>query len=178
MNKSLFNCILDASPDEKFGGVIQKTDFKQVLKFFRVVASDLTDSEKTGIILKLFFDTVPLDCDIFEEIQDFIRGPNAEESEGSSERVFDYNVDHGRLLAAFLQTYGIDLRFTDLHWWVFLELFQSLPDETKLMQIIDLRGKKPDKNDSEEYKRKLRKLKNKFRIDDGGDSLGAVMDRW
>ena len=173
-----FNVILDTAPEEKFGGYVQKTDFKQVLKFFRVlVADDISDETKTEIVLRLFFTALP--DDPWGAIQDHIAGPDGykEEEERPRERVFDYNTDHGRLFAAFLQAYGIDLRTAEMHWWTFLELFMCLPEDTKLMQVIEIRSKKPGKHDSDEYKKQLRKMKDKFRIDDGHAALEAVMDR-
>ncbi|HRV29264.1 MAG TPA: Gp15 family bacteriophage protein [Spirochaetia bacterium] len=166
-----FNAILDKSPDEIFGGVVQRTDFKQVLKFFRLLADDsLDDEEKSAKVLTLFFTELPDVDDVWPYIESFIQGPDVPEGE-SEKRVFDYNVDHGRIYAAFLQTYNIDLRTASMHWWTFLELLQNLPEDTKLMQVIKLRGEKPDKNMTPEQRRALRKMQNRFRLDDNFNAL-------
>lgn len=166
-----FNAILDKSPDEIFGGVVQRTDFKQVLKFFRLLTDDsLDDEEKSAKVLTLFFTELPEVDDVWPYIESFIQGPDEPECD-SEKRVFDYNVDHGRIYAAFLQTYNIDLRTASMHWWTFLELLQNLPEDTKLMQVIKLRGEKPDKNMSPEQRRALRKMQNRFRLDDNFNAL-------
>lgn len=173
-----FNVILDNPPTIQWGSIIDKTDFKQVLKYFRLLEDDrFNEEEKIKVIIHLFFNEMPTDENTWDEIQKFISCN--EEKEGSSgKRVFDYNVDHGRLFAAFLQTYGIDLRTAEFHWWTFCELFQALPDDTKLMQIIDLRSKKPSKHDSEEYKRQLRKMQQAYRLNDSSRALEDALDRW
>lgn len=171
-----FNVIIDAPSDECWRGTIDKTDFKQVLKFFRILNDkELTEEEKTLLTIKCFFNGMPKNEDAWEEIKNFIAcGEETDEEESTSKKIFDYNEDHGRMFAAFWQAYKIDLRNTDLHWWVFCELFRNLPDDTKLMQIIDIRGRKPDKHDSPEYKKQLQKMQRQFAIsanDDDGDFL-------
>ena len=54
-------------------------------------------------------------------------------------RGFDFAVDGPLIWAAFLQTYGIDLRTAQLHWWDFMALFRSLPDECRICKIISYR---------------------------------------
>ena len=161
-----YNCILDAPPSE-YGGVKVKTDFKQVLKFFRVMdAPELDEREKAGEVLGLFFDMPPLDSsDLWEFLEFFISGGEKNGSGGSDEKLFDFNVDHGRLYAAFMQTYGIDLRAAAMHWWVFLELFRAIPEGTTMMSVVDLRGKKIPAKGDRDYIRKLRKAKRAFAIE-------------
>lgn len=174
-----FNVILDNPPEKNWPSVVEKTDFKQVLYFFRLMDDkEISEERKPFFIQKLFFEKqIPNDPDIWEKIIFFV-SCNEENTEESGKKVFDYNVDHGRVFAAFWQTYKIDLRTTNMHWWTFCELFQNLPDETKLMQVIDIRSKKPDKKDSAEYKAQLRKMQNRVRLDDGQDALERAFDRW
>ena len=65
-----------------------------------------------------------------------------------------------------------------MHWFVFCELLSALPDDTRLMQVIDIRGKKPGKNDSDEYKKQLRKMQRAYKIEDDNDALESFFDRW
>lgn len=59
---------------------------------------------------------------------------------GKSEPVFDFGQDAGYIYAAFRQAYGIDLFRARLHWWEFVALFESLPDNTRMAQIINIRS--------------------------------------
>jgi len=168
-----FNVILD-DPALDWAGVIKKTDFKQVLKFFRLLDDEeLTDEERTRCVLNIFWDElheVPNDEKLFEKIADFISCGRELTGDTSDRKVFCYNADHGRIYAAFMQTYKIDLRTTDMHWFIFNELLNALPDDTKLSQVIDLRGKKPRKDDSEEYKSELRKMQRAYKIESKDDA--------
>ncbi len=53
-------------------------------------------------------------------------------------RAIDLDKDSGHIYAAFLETYGIDLtdRSLELHWWKFMMLLNSLPEECKLSRIM------------------------------------------
>lgn len=59
-------------------------------------------------------------------------------------KLYDFEIDASYIYAAFLQEYKVDLSLSvdelSLHWWQFLALFRSLPDNTRIMQRIDLRG--------------------------------------
>lgn len=180
-----FNLILDTPPDERWRGVVDKTDFKQVLKFFRLTAlsdEEMSVEEKAKNTIQLFFDTRPdPELDLMNEISLFIACGEKIDDDGEEKRkVFDYNLDHGRIFAAFLQTYGIDLRYASMHWWVFSEMLNALPEDTKLVQYIQIRGKKPDKNDSAEYKKELRRMQAAISVeDDAGDTgIDKLFESW
>jgi len=179
----VFNPILDEPPRECCGVPI-KSDFRQGLRFFRALADkDLDEAERSMILVRLFFDALPEDQSIvWPFIEWFISG-GEEKKEGSSERVFDWNVDAGRLYAAFIQTYGINLSDPEIkmHWWVFMELFKALPEDTMLLKVMDIRGKKPPKYADDEYKAALRKAKRAFAIetsDNPARSLGEKLKSW
>ena len=178
-----FNPILDELPDS-FNGCRVNTDFRQGLRFFAAMSDDsLDDSERGLVITRLFFpDAIPEPAsEIWPFIEYFISGGDEKKENKNGQRVFDFNADSGRLYAAFLQTYGIDLRSASMHWWLFLELFRDLPEDTMLLKVIDIRGKKPPKYADDEYKTALRKAKRAFAIDSGNNdaaSLGDVMRSW
>jgi len=178
-----FNTILDELPDS-FNGCRVNTDFRQGLRFFAAMADkDLDENERAAVIIRLFFpDGIPEETsEIWPFIEYFISGGDEDKNGSSGPRVFDFNADSGRLYAAFLQTYGIDLRSASMHWWIFLELFRDLPEDTMLLKVIDIRGKKPPKYADDEYKQALRKAKRAFAIDNGSNdaaSLGSVMRSW
>ena len=57
-------------------------------------------------------------------------------SAGSHEIAFDYASDAPYIVAAFQQTYGIDLTTSTMHWWRFRALFLSLPEDTLMHKIM------------------------------------------
>ena len=177
-----YNAILDARPEKVWPCVVEKTDFRQVLKFFRLLDDpELDEREKYGVMLHLFFDKAPaLTPDkVLDAVLDFIAlGRREDESGGgkSGAITFDWNADAGRIFAAFWQAYKIDLRRIKLHWWAFNELFQNLPEETRLLKVIELRGRKPEKHDSKEARAALREAQAAVAIGGARDNTAALDD--
>lgn len=93
--------------------------------------------------------------DAFAGLLRFYRGPAPPVDSGqgggsaSGEIALDFACDAGYLVGAFQQAYGIDLTAERIHWWRFLALLKSLPEDTTLAKIIgwrtmdtsDLQGK-------------------------------------
>lgn len=177
--KSIFDILVEDLP-ESWNGIKIKTDFRQVLKFFKLLRDkEVNEQEKALIIIKLFFDRVPDTDGIWDFIDYYINCGKTGNEHEDNKRLFDFEIDAGRIYSAFYQTYGIDLTTVKMHWWKFFELFQNLSSETKFLQVIELRGRKPGKNDSAEYKRDLRKLQDAFRLDDEKPkSLASFFNKW
>ena len=56
-------------------------------------------------------------------------------------KVFDYILDGEYLVGSFWHAYSIDLTtIEELHWHTFQALFRSLPEDSKIMQIISRRA--------------------------------------
>jgi hypothetical protein len=180
--KNTFNVLIDEIPDQ-WCGVKINSSFKNVLRFFEITSNLKKESDidyKTGLeIISLFFNEIPV---LQEEIWDFIlwfinRGKETKD-DSDSEKTFDFSVDAGRIYSAFYQSYSIDLRLVDFHWWVFMELFENIPVNTRFMEVIDIRTKKEDKNDSKEYKAQIRKLKSIFAIDTQENNAELEARKW
>lgn len=82
------------------------------------------------------------------------------------ERTIDFIQDASLIYSAFRQTYGINLfnEYGRLHWYEFIALLEGVPEDTLLYQVRNIRAWKPQKGDSTEYKRKMRKLKDQYKI--------------
>ncbi len=55
------------------------------------------------------------------------------------DRGFSFYVDQGIIYAAFQEAYRIDLSTAQMHWWLFNELLDALPDHVLLMRVIHWR---------------------------------------
>lgn len=149
----MYNPLLDNAP-ATWGGCAIRTDFRQGLKFFRIAQDEtLDDNEKAWLYIRVFFEETPPLEGVFDFISLYVSGGEKKESTGK--RVFDFNVDAGRLYAAFFQVYHIDLKTWEAHWWDFLELFKNLPAGTTLHTVMDIRGKKIDPKADPEYRKQL-----------------------
>ena len=182
MTERGFNAILDTRPEKIWPGIVEKTDFKQVLKFFRLVDDpEMDDAEKFYYMVKLFFVKPPeLDPEkLIEAVLDFIACGKREETATGGKGgavTFDWNADAGRIFAAFWQAYRIDLRKVKMHWWTFNELFQNLPDDCRLMQVMELRGRKPGKHDDAATRKALRDAQAAVAIESARDNTAALDD--
>lgn len=81
------------------------------------------------------------------------------QTNGEGKKIIDFDVDEGLIYAAFLQTYGIDLRKAKMPWVVFLSLLEAIPEDTKLFQVMSIRAQpipKTTKYNRDEVERLVR----------------------
>ena len=122
-------------------------------------------------ILKLLCDAYTkelpphLDSAIYALFDFIVQGKKGESSKGgASEKVIDFYVDEGLIYAAFMQQYGIDLYNQNLHWWSFINLLNSLDENTAFMKIVGYRSINCEAIKNKELKRFYRRMKNKYRL--------------
>lgn len=118
------------------------TDFRKWLEFNELAKQQRPLSD----YLYLFVDDYPIGLNFFPELVDFFANPNSTPNTngGGRERIIDYIEDGEYIVASFMQAYGIDLTECDMHWHLFKALFVGLPDETKIKQIMSMRGYRKD----------------------------------
>ena len=171
-----FNILCDRLPSEFYGHPV-KTDFKTVLRFYKMAGSKgLTDPEKSQITVNMFLgENPPEDLSGFDSwLNGFLLGPQPKKSEGGK-KVFDFVQDSGRIMSAFYQVYRMDLRSTDLHWWVFLELLGNLPEDTAFRKVIEIRTKKSDNRSTPQSRASLAKAKADFALEENeNDDINSL----
>jgi hypothetical protein len=172
-----FNPLIDPPQTEvEVAGEVYRitTDFRQALKYFRMIADpDDDQATRTARALALFFDRVPRDQSAFIALVEALEwylacgnpAPKRRPGQPTPSREvpsFDLDEDGGRIFAAFLQTYQINLRKVAMHWWVFCALLEGLPRDTHLAEVIDIRTRElPTGTGQEVAKAKHRLLKAK-----------------
>ena len=168
------------------------TDFRRWILVIELFAEELVDvGRKAECAARILFaDANPLDgvrrtsaedaAEIYRElvhgITEFaacgrrIHAGNASKA-GSAEPVFDFTADAGRIYAAFLQVYGIDLHRepAHLHFWTFMELLWNLPAETEFMRVVNLRKTDTAKIENDDLRRRIRRAKANVRIRKDGE---------
>ena len=83
------------------------------------------------------------------------------------EKSFDFSYDAGFIYASFMQVYNMDLyeQHGKLHWEVFISLFNSLPSDSMIMNVIDIRTREiPTGKGTEEQANSIRKAKAKYAL--------------
>lgn len=83
----------------------------------------------------------------------------------ASDTVMDLNQDAKYIYASFRQI-GINLfeEQNKMHWEEFQALLESLPDDTIMQKIIQIRLWKPQKGDSGKYKESMRKAQARYQL--------------
>lgn len=106
-----------------------KTDYRTWLRLM-----DTSDYKS------LFIGKVPpLSKELIQEIQRFISRGEDSKGEEDSSPIIDFKLDADYIYSSFLQAYGINLLKADMHWFEFIALFKSLPEETIMRKIIEYR---------------------------------------
>lgn len=142
---------------------------------------ELLPDDKMNEALSIFYkDEIPPDREkAISSLQWFQRGgKNQKEAEGHSTaaeksgirknrpEAIDFEKDAGYLYASFLQAYGIDLtnrNAGDLHWWKFLSLLESLPEECLLSKIMYYRTASLS-GLGKEQKKFVKKMKDRYSL--------------
>lgn len=149
------------------------TDFRDWLKFGEIIESrafrmwvDLNFAEIKEIsfydFLFLFKNEMPMSNFVPKLIEFYINQnvtPNDSGCGKSDVRPFDYILDGEYIVGSFMQAYQIDLTEVEhMHWHMFKALFLSLPENTKIKEIMSMRvwNERDEKRDYKEQKRKLR----------------------
>lgn len=152
-----------------------KTSFRSALLALDIVKDGvLSDYEKTdlvigGLVKNPFARFMPAEkkISLYRSIaSDFLS--HGQNKKTSSKKVMDLVQDKSLIIAAFRQSYGIDLcsRSLDLHWWTFLDLLAGIPADTRLMEIVSIRSRplpKPTKYNHEE-RAQLMRLKSEYAL--------------
>lgn len=109
--------------------------------------------------------TPELYIDAFSAILEYLKGYPVEGGAKSREPLLSYTQDHAYITAAFRQAYGMSLEdIQHTHWWEFQALLSALPEDTRLSQIMRIRGMDVDPKASPAERMKIQKAKNAVRI--------------
>jgi hypothetical protein len=161
----MFNILVDPLPTE-FEGVKVKTDYRQALKFFRILEDKtLGETEKARLIVLCMFDGRPPEDENLWKFLEYYMAGGKPKKEGSGRKTFDFDQDQNYIYSAFRQVYGIDLTVENLHWWTFLALFQSLPEGTFFSKVLEIRNREIPKGCDAMTRMEIMKQKASFQLE-------------
>ncbi len=136
--------------------------FNRVISFFALFENNsaITDDECFEIgfewLVKPLFKGILTTSEKAEIMQFVINNyinfrKNADDG---SQTVLNFSQDSLYIYGSFMDAYGIDLfeEQNKLHWWKFIALFEALPDESKIKQVMSIRAReipKPDGHNQE-----------------------------
>lgn len=144
------NLLCDKAPDTiTVSGVEYKinTDFRVWIKFELILTEQIDDTISAEILAEIqnliFTNPCTMSENTVDSILNFYRcgkPPEKYSSGGNGKAVFDYDYDDSYIYAAFMEQYNIDLNSTNLHWWKFRALFQSLNADCMFVKILGYRS--------------------------------------
>ena len=156
--------------DISFDNVLQTFEIKKEEEFSDVDKIEITLKMLVTNYSKLKNLTIIEKGELLTKIyNNFIIG-ESKNTDRKDPRVVDFKQDANYIYASFLSCYGIDLYDVRgiLHWKKFVSLFQGLTNDTKIKEIMEIRGRKlrkPTKYNQEEIQN-LRELKAYYAIGD------------
>ena len=143
-----------------------RPSFDRVLKLFELYADpDISELDKAKEGRRLIVPLSPLGA--LEPAFEALIGKSERSKE--KQKTVDFLQDADLIYAGFMQAYGVDLYKQQgrLHWWNFIQLFNGLPDDTKIAQVISIRSQeipKPNGHNADEIQR-IMKLKQAVALD-------------
>ena len=101
--------------------------------------------------------------EILSKLLEFYTNPNATPRGDSNDTtpIIDYVEDGEYIVGSFMQAYGIDLTICDMHWHMFKALLLSLPENSKMKQIMQMRSYKKS---NISYEKQQENLKNAWEL--------------
>lgn len=111
------------------------TDFRIWMKFYNAAQKrEELESFFEQLALPFSQSAANAVCDFYAEPMKYGAGKD------TGEKVFDFEVDAPSIYSSFFGSYDIDLTDVELHWWKFVSLLRSLPDECEFKRAVHYRG--------------------------------------
>lgn len=176
----LCNILLDELPKITPNNYKINTSYKQGIKFELLMQdNELQKEEKVMLALALFYDKKEINQiktpeELQKRINDILwfykcnkieqnnKGVNARKEK----QIYSYEFDADKIYSAFMQQYNVDLQKTDLHWWQFRSMFESLTDKTQIIEIMSYRAIDLSKIKDKEEKKRYKELKKIYALPD------------
>lgn len=131
---------------------------------------DMPIEEVYEVFEEIFDEHINLQSSSLQDVEYDLAGNvmSTSTSGGPEKKPYDIRFDGEYIFASFMQAYGINLFKVhgELHWKEFNALLAGLPEGTKFVEVVRIRGYKPQKGDTDEYKRKMRKLQKDYALPD------------
>lgn len=135
-----------------------KTDYREWFRFSEIL-KESGNKPRPEELFYLFEDDVPNQPEFVNELFIFYAAPEVTpKDDGTGKSLVDFILDGSYIYASFMAAYGIDLVETDMHWHKFKALFQGLPDDACIKNIMAIRGYKKSNKSYEKYQQEAKEL--------------------
>lgn len=163
------------------------TDFREWIKFIDMAEDDEMPLEiKLQYMMQYFTEEIPRDLQaaiqalrnflLANELFDSIKqtsltqegADSSKENDAESTnhvRAYDYTIDQGYIIQAFLEIYHIDLLEIEyMHWWKFRLLFEHLPEEAAMKKLIYYRTVNLNSISDANERKRIKKIRKQVAI--------------
>lgn len=122
--------------------------------------------------------------DAYRQITEWLNGYPSENHTRNKTQLISLFQDHNLIVAAFRQQYGISLKeLKSMHWWEFLALLSGISEDTRLGEVMKIRGMEISAKDTPEQRQAKIKAKNSVAIrkkkapgETGMDIISAALE--
>lgn len=147
-----------------------RTNFRTSILFELMMQDDSLDARtRVWKGLNLYFPVIPGDLSAAVDAALWFYRCGREETalqkrmaeRKGKKQIYSFDYDAGRIYAAFLLAYNIDLQDIDyMHWWRFRFLFDSLPKDCEFVRAMEYRSVEIDKvpDGQKEWYRKMKRM--------------------
>ena len=147
-----------------------RTNFRTSILFELMMQDDRLDARtRVWKGLNLYFPVIPGDLSAAVDAALWFYRCGREETalqkrmaeRKGKKQIYSFDYDAGRIYAAFLLAYNIDLQDIDyMHWWRFRFLFDSLPKDCEFVRAMEYRSVELDKvpEGQKEWYRKMKRM--------------------
>lgn len=182
------NPILDGYPEE-YEGYLFRTDFRIGIQICMCLEDqELDEYERVAVALELLFGKGIPDVETAMKALGWYmcggtlpdkkkRVEDNEDDEKEAEQSFDFEIDSGRIMTAFLKAYNIDLTREHMHWFRFLALIGDV-GECAFTNVINIRTKKLTSTMSAEQRATYAELKKKYSLVEYTEEEQAKIDEF
>lgn len=147
-----------------------RTNFRTSVLFELMMQDDSLDARtRVWKGLNLYFPVIPDDLSAAVDAALWFYRCGREETalqkrmaeRKGKKQIYSFEHDAGRIYAAFLLAYKIDLQDIEyMHWWRFRYLFESLPKDCEFMRAMEYRSVDVDKvpEGQKDWYRKMKRV--------------------
>lgn len=124
-------------------------DYRSILSLFELQTETLLDDkDKVNVSLDIlvkskrhiWFMNISDRCRLLKEIYEKYITPKQRPG-ASGGKLVDFKQDARYIYPSFKQAYDVNLDIAKINWIEFLSLFQGLPEDTKIREIMSIRGR-------------------------------------
>ena len=137
------------------------TDFRKWIKVSKMLEEKCTIIDLAEEVIQSIslVELLENSEEILSKLLEFYTNPNATPRGDSNDTtpIIDYVEDGEYIVGSFMQAYGIDLTICDMHWHMFKALLLSLPENSKMKQIMQMRSYKKSNVSYEKQQENLKK---------------------